>query len=179
MDDKLKEAYALAQQMDDQARYGGPKEKEKITNFLNTLAMIESSGGKNFNHPTIESGIHEGHQAVGTYGLMPNTVNEVVNRMQSEGKGFPNLTKLVGREPQQIKAAIEQNPQDEQRLAEYLAKHVLAKQQGDEEKAAYSWFQGHNMTPERIEQQGYKDHDYVKKYNEFKNLMSTLSKPKE
>lgn len=179
MDVKLKDAYSLAQQMDDQIRYGGPEEKEKIMRFLNILSMIESSGGKNFNHPTIESGIHKGHQAAGTYGLMPNTVKEVVNRMQSEGMNLPSLNKVVGGDPQQIKAAIEENPEDEQRLAEYLAKHVLTKQQGDEEKAAYSWFKGHNLSPERIEQEGYKDHDYVKKYNEFKNLMSTLSKPKE
>ena len=59
--------------------------KRQIDNFLEAIAGVESSGGVNFNHPTIKTGIHKGQRAAGTYGLMPNTVKEVVNRMRLEG----------------------------------------------------------------------------------------------
>jgi len=75
-----------------------------------------------------------------------------------------NITSLP---PDQMKQVVEQNPDYEQAMAEFLANHVLTRQQGDEEKAAYSWFQGHNLTPEKIEQRPYRKHDYVQKYNQY------------
>jgi hypothetical protein len=66
-----------------------------------------------------------------------------------------------------MKASLESDPNKEQQIARHLAKYVLARQ-GDPEKAAYSWFQGHNLKPEDIDARNYKDHDYVKKYNKYK-----------
>ncbi len=176
MDDELKKAYGLAAHMDYAQEEERLKEEEKLQNFLQTIKMIESSGGKNFNHPVVQSGIHEGHQAAGNYGLMPNTVNEVVRRMERDGYRFPTMAPEADRSPASIKQAVESNPDKEQRIAEYLGRQVLERQQGDEEKAAYSWFQGHNLSPEDIAAKDYQNHDYVQKYNKFKNLKGMLGK---
>lgn len=169
-DDNYMKALKMAAQMDEE--FQPQYEQLQNEDFLKIISMIESSGGKNFDHPEIESGIHEGHRAAGRYGLMPNTMQEIANRMAQEGKLSSEIQNITNLPPDQMKAAIEQNPMYEQQMAEYLAGKVLERQHGDEEKAAYSWFQGHNLTPKEIEERGYKDHDYVKKFNEYRSPQS-------
>lgn len=167
MDDNLKEApvaEAPAEEMSE--------EEQRLEQFLKAIAQLESSGGKNFNHETMEHGIHEGHTAAGRYGLMPNTVNEVLNRMSMKGTLTPELAELRKLEPDQIKETLETNPDLEHQIARSLGKRVLERQ-GDETKAAFSWNQGHNLTPDRIEEMGYQDHDYVKKFNKIRGMMGS------
>lgn len=168
-DNKKLEAYQMAEQMDEQQKeYQREMERDKLDRFLQTIGQIESSGGKNFDHQEIESGMHEGHRAAGTYGLMPNTVYEVLNRMRLEGPMQKQYSDLRQMEPDAVKQYIESNPEVEQKLAERLARRVLKNQGGDEEKAAYSWFQGHNLSPKDIEQRKYQEHDYVNKYKKYR-----------
>lgn len=162
-------AYRLAQQMDQQqARDEAENRKEQLEQFLNTISKIESSGGKNFDHDLITSGIHKGHKAVGSYGLMPNTIYEVLNRMRIDGSLPQELQHLEKLKPQQVKQVLEGKPDQEKMIAEYLGQKVLNRQGGDEEKAAYSWFQGHNLTPQEINQREYSQHDYVNKYRKYR-----------
>ena len=53
---------------------------KQVKSFLKNISQIESRGGEDMNHPEIKSGIHKGTKAIGRYGLMPNTVGEVLNR---------------------------------------------------------------------------------------------------
>ena len=170
--DELLKALQSAKQLDEQQEEENKVVRnQEVDDFLKVIGHIESSGGKNFNHDEIKSGIHQGHRAAGTYGLMPNTIDEILNRMRMSGQVDSELSALGQMAPDEKKRAVETNPELEQRLARSLADRVLSKQDEDEEKAAYSWFQGHNMSPERIEQDNYKDHDYVKKYNKIKKLI--------
>lgn len=146
------------------------EKKLKIKSFLKNISQVESSGGKNYNHDLIQKGIHTGHKAIGRYGLMPNTVKEVLVRMKQKGTLTPDLQKLNDLDPVTLKDTLEKNPDLEDQIAETLADRVLDRQQ-DEEKAAYSWHQGHNLSPDKIEEKQYKDHDYVKKYNTYKKLV--------
>lgn len=173
MDENRKKAIKMAAEMD---KFQDDYEQLDRERFLDTISMIESSGGKNFNHARIPSGIHEGHRAAGRYGLMPNTMQEIANRMKQEGNLDPELERITSLPPDQMKAAIEANPNYEQMLAEHLAGRVLDRQGGDEEKAAYSWFQGHNLTPQEIRDRNYKEHDYVKKFNNFRNIKGMFDK---
>lgn len=174
MDNKKLEAYKLANELDQQqAEVNAEERQRQIDEFLKIIGQIESSGGANFNHDLIKSGIHEGHRAAGTYGLMPNTVQEILNRMRSSGNLDDSLKSLKTMNPDEIKKTVETNPEIEEKLARNLASRVLDKQQ-DEEKAAYSWFQGHNLSPREIAESNYKDHDYVKKYNRFKNIKDKI-----
>lgn len=141
--------------------------QKQIKSFLKNIEGVESSGGTNYNHELIQSGIHKGDSAIGRYGLMPNTVNEVLNRARMNGEMTPDLQKLQSMDHETLKSTLENNPELEDKIAEKLAGRVLDRQQ-DENKAAYSWHQGHNLTPEQIDEKDYKNFDYVKKYNEYK-----------
>ena len=144
---------------------------DKIDKFLEKIGQLESSGGTNFDHKEIKSGIQRNTKAIGTFGLMPNTVKEIVKRTDSKDLNF-----LLKMNPDEKKELLESNPDLEYKLARQLASHVLEKQEGDEEKAAYSWFQGHNLSPERIEKKDYKNHPYVTK---FRKLLESDFKPKK
>ena len=143
--------------------------QKRVKAFLGNISQIESRGGEDTTHPEMKSGIHKGTSAIGRYGLMPNTVSEVLNRMRIGGTLTPELDGLRGLGPEDMKKALETNPALEDQIAESLAGRVLDRQQ-DEEKAAYSWNQGHNLTPDAISQRPYKDSDYVQKYNAIRKL---------
>lgn len=132
-----------------------------VDEFLRKIAKVESSGGTNFNHQQIKSGIQKGDQAIGAFGLMPNTVDEIINR----GTDIPHADDILSMDPQEKKKYLEDNPDVEYALARRLASQVLDKQNGDQEKAAFAWNQGHNLSPDQIEKRGYEDSDYVQKFN--------------
>lgn len=145
-------------------------DKQKhIQSFLNNISQVESSGGTNFNHPTVTSGIQAGDAAIGRYGLMPNTVNEVLNRMRLHGNLTPELQQLQQLDPATLKETLEKNPQLEDQIAGSLAGRVLDRQP-DDETAAYSWHQGHNLKPDDIQQKDYQNDDYVKKFDMYKKM---------
>lgn len=143
--------------------------EKRVKSFLGHISQIESRGGEDTSHPEMKYGIHKGTSAIGRYGLMPNTVSEVLNRMRINGALTPELEGLRGLAPEDMRKALETNPALEDQIAESLAGRVLDRQ-GDDEKAAYSWNQGHNLTPEAVEQRGYKDSDYVQKFNAIRKL---------
>jgi len=116
--------------------------------FLDAIKQIESSGGKNTEHPIIQGGIHAGQQAIGSYGLMPNTVQELANRAHT-------------RAPASIDA-----PDIQQKYADQLADHVLNRFQ-DPSMAAYAWNQGHNLTPEQVKARNYEQHPYVQRFQKI------------
>lgn len=145
-----------------------------IDSFLKTIGQIESSSGKNTNHPIIETGIQKGDRAIGTYALMPNTVDEIITRAKNENKSSEEMDNILNMSPEEKKAYIEANPEIEKALATNLAGYVLNKQGGDTEKAAYSWLHGHNLSPDRIENKDYSNDPYVQK---FAKLSGSLRSP--
>lgn len=152
-----------------QAKYGYPND------FLKKIEQIESSGGTNTQHPMLQHGIQAGTAAIGRYGLMPNTVREIVNRRRQDGTMTQDLQDLDQIPPERIKAHIEANPGLEDDLARTLATHVLRRQLGDEDKAAYSWHQGHNLDPSEITHGQLNDPssvggDYVNKFRRVKDM---------
>jgi hypothetical protein len=141
-----------------------------VERFLKTIAHIESSNGTDFNHPTIKSGPQKGQTAIGTYGLLPNTVDEIVDRAKD-----PQLNILKDMSPDEQKEYLESHPDTEHKAALFLAKNVLDKQ-GDPEKAAYAWNHGHNLSPEQVDARDYGDSDYVQKFNKISGAINP--KPK-
>jgi hypothetical protein len=152
-----------------------PKQ-EKINNFLKTTSMIESSGGKNLNHPKIKSGIHAGDRAIGKWALMPNTVKELVGRMGQD----PDVSHYKNMDNKQLHAELSKKPEHQEKIVTFLASKLHDKFGGDENKMAYSWNQGHNLTNEHFntDRKNYMDHDYVKKYNKFKDSTNKQAESK-
>jgi hypothetical protein len=101
---------------------------DKKSKFLKAMSMLESSGGKNLNHKTIQHGIHAGDAATGQYGLMPNTIDEMQHRAELAG---------------------EEVPEGEEAVASKLYDHIAAKT-NDPVKQAHMWQHGHNIDPDKL-----------------------------
>ncbi len=142
-----------------------PKQ-EKIKNFLNTTSMIESSGGKNLKHPLIKEGIHAGDRAIGKWALMPNTVKELVGRMGQDS----DIAHYRNMDNKQLHKELSNKPEHQEKIVTFLASKLHDKFGGDENKMAFAWNQGHNLSNEQLDsgKKDYMNHDYVKKYNKFK-----------
>lgn len=185
-ENKLKAAMELARQMDEQTQATTRLDKlDQAAEFLEPISGVESSFGKNTNHRQITSGMHKGHRAIGKVGQMPNTINETINRINMNPNILPEEQELVDEanalqnlSPEELKSVVESNPQLEDYLAQNLASHVLDKQGGDLNKAAYSWLHGHNLKPEIIEKRNYMQDDYVKKFNKFQKILNMLDNKK-
>jgi hypothetical protein len=144
-----------------------------VDEFLRNIGQIESAGGKYTNHSEIKSGIQKGDSAIGTYGLMPNTIDELVSKSKD-----PAINGLADMSSIEKKAYIEKNPAVEKILATQLAQKVLENQGGDAQKAAYAWNQGHNLSSDSIIKRDYQNSDYVQKYNKAAGQASEGSFPK-
>lgn len=141
------------------------EERQKI---LNAIKQVESSGGIDTDHKEMTSGIHAGESAIGSYGLMPNTIRELANRY--------NLQDYKNQPDQTIQQAILPGSEEEQRMAATLLAHIMSKPGTTTEKAAYKWNMGHNIPPQNINNQELKNSPYVKKFDRvLKKLNKTDS----
>lgn len=114
--------------------------------FLDATSKIESSGGKDFSHADIESGIHAGSRAMGSYGLMPNTIKEMRKR-------YPNwepYQELEGLPDKEIIKRVEADKELDKDVAEPLADYVLSKYK-DPRVANYAWQWGQNTPVDKAE----------------------------
>lgn len=147
-----------------------------IQQFLNQIEQVESSGGTNTNHPVITANnLQQGTRAIGRYGLMPNTVRELVNRRRIRGTVSPDMLDVANMPPEQMKSYIEANPEMEDQFANDLANHVIQRQGGDTDKAAYSWIQGHNLSPDQITPEVLDQSPYVQKFRRLTPLLDKSS----
>lgn len=129
-------------------------EKDKMRKALQeAVKYVESSGGKNVNHPVITKGVSAGDKALGAYGLTPNTIREMLKRhpenpyshlkdedladVYEKGKLVPEVLRP---DVEGIEGAVSKN----------LAEHVLTKQKGNIEQALASWLMGHNKSPSEM-----------------------------
>lgn len=149
-----------------------PDSNGKMTQeeFLNAISQIESSGGKNTNHRTVNSGVNAGDSAIGQYGLMPNTIRDTVKRATASGELPPDMSEIQNRDSLSLKNMMENYPASETMIANALAHRVLNKY-SDPQMAAYSWNQGTNLTPEEIQKRDFMNSNYVQKFNKIKNMM--------
>lgn len=136
-------------------------------NFLEKIAQIESSGGKNTNHKTLQSGIHAGEAAVGQYGLMPNTLDELLNRQHLEGRGPASNPEMQATD---LSSLVANDPKMEHQFADQLARKVL-NQYPNQDMAAYAWNHGHNLTPKEVENRDYENDPYVQKFQAIKKSL--------
>ena len=142
---------------------------QKIKEFLDRIAKLESNSGQNINHKMMTRGIQAGTTAIGKYGLMPNTVKEIISNKIKYGQATPELKAIANLTPDQIKMVLEHKPELQDQLAESYAKTVMLKKLGDPDQMAYSWFNGPNSHPTA---QQLNNSDYVRK---FRNVASVIN----
>lgn len=135
--------------------------------FLWNIHMIESSGGKNWKHPTVTFGLSQGDKAIGRWGLLPNTIKEMNTRIRLKGALPPEREKLETMSRDRVEQEFKKSPQLELDIARQLAGHVLSRQKGNMHHAAWAWTMGHNLHPDQIPQDGLKTSDYVGKFKSY------------
>lgn len=126
--------------------YKDPRENraDAVQEFLKKIAALESSSGKNMNHPEMKSGMHSGTSAVGEYGLMPVTAKDLDKQY--------DINQLQDLDNTEVQERLKNDPELRQRIAETLASQLLNKV--PQETAAHMWEYGHNKVPskEKLEQ---------------------------
>lgn len=130
---------------------------QQIQDFLKKIAMLESSGGRNTNHKEVESGPQSGETAIGAYGLMPHTIEELAKRYPSDN------TKGLSKEQLVIGNIVDPNMANT--TAGTLADYLKNKRGLSDEQAAVAWEQGHNLSEERINLKS----DRARKFRVLKN----------
>ncbi len=138
--------------------------------FLWNIKQLETSGGQNLNHSPIKSGKFKGQRAIGKWGLLQPTIKELTNRMRLRGDDTTQYDHLANMSRDQLAQHFQENPQIELNLARELATHVLKRQGGNENRAAYAWLHGHNLHPADIGKDKTDASSYVSKYNAVSQL---------
>lgn len=114
-----------------------------IQELLKKIALLESSGGTNTNHHKMEDGIHAGDQAVGTYGIMPNTLKELANKYPSE------VTSGLSKDELEISALAD--PKFANTMAGSMGDYLKNKRGLSDEETAAAWEQGHHTPVEDLD----------------------------
>lgn len=123
--------------------YADPRDMkaDMLRKFLEKISHLESSGGQNVDHKEMNDGIHKGTSAVGSYGIMPKTAQDIDRQSGN--------TELKDMSPEAIQAKLEAEPDLAKRLAETMASKLLRK--NDEETASYKWLHGQYSKPSEEE----------------------------
>jgi hypothetical protein len=143
--------------------------------LLQILSQIESSGGQNFNHPTITHGPDQGTQAIGRYGLTSATVDDTVNKNPALQSAYGNI--LSPLDPMGKKQYLESHPDVEQNIAGTLADRLSQRYGGDENKVAYAWNHGSYLNPNKITPDVLAKDDYTNKFQKLKTKFADSGTP--
>lgn len=141
-------------------QFGAAKEDK----FLHNLMQLESGGGKNTQHEKVKHGHLKGEKAIGRWGMMPSTMDEILGRLERIGKLHPAMKPLQHMDRDARAAYLAKKPHVELEMARYLARHVMARSKGDLLRAAYSWNNGHNLYPHEISDDELHGSTYVKDF---------------
>jgi hypothetical protein len=147
-------------------------DRAKLDEFLRKIMQLESSGGKNTDHRRMTAGLHEGDAAMGSFGIMPKTADEFINRRKMKGEFGPDEAIMKQMKPEELKQFLADNERVETNLARDIGEHVLNRSKGDEDKAAYMWNMGHNKKASSIDEKKPAEHAYIKKFRRLKDLLS-------
>jgi hypothetical protein len=147
-------------------------DRAKLDEFLRKITQLESSGGIDTDHRRVTTGLHKGDTAMGSFGIMPKTADEFVNRRKMKGEFGPDEAIMKQMSPEQLKEFLAGNERVEANLARDIGEHVLKRSKGDEDKAAYMWNMGHNKKASSIDGEDLAESDYVRKFRRLKNLLS-------
>lgn len=138
--------------------------KKPEDRFLWSIMQVESSGGKDTRHK-MTGRIHKPEErAIGKWGLLKPTIDEMVVRNQAHGTPIEHGQELQHMSRDDAEHFLKENPHVELQLARSLAHHVIHRHHGDLKRAAYSWLYGHNLHRNEISDQALNDSDYVQKF---------------
>lgn len=122
--------------------------------LLEAVSFNESSNGKNTKHEASDYGVQKGSKAVGQYGLMPNTIREMLNR--NPNPAYDYLRNATDEELQaaiKTPTALQSSPKGLERdTAENLARLLINKHGDNLDNILAGWNAGHNASGDKLEQ---------------------------
>jgi ribosomal protein L37E len=150
--------------------------------LLGAIGAVESQGGKNLKHPTMNGetldkfygigggkgkSMHEGMTAGGAYGMMPLSAAFAIQKDTELAKKYPKLVeaaKDVKKNHMAFTDALNSDPQADADFAESLFNRNKGKTRSDEQ-LAYSWLHGLKGSWNQYKHGGknsFKENKYVK-----------------
>jgi len=117
----------------------------------------------------MNTGMHKGTRAIGSYGLMPKTVDDLIKRN-------PKYSDIANMDPITKKQHMEANPHIERDIASQLVDRLMKKTQ-DPMKIAYMWNHGTSLNPNNISNEVLQKDDYTNKFNKLKEKFKNNSIP--
>ena len=153
------------------------EDTDEVNPGLLPIKMIESSGGKNIQHPMVNEGPNAGTSAYGQFGLMPMQIIDTVNYDDHLGSRYPELAGMnYKRDQNKIFRTLKKHPELEREIANSHWKRLNDRFGGDIDRMAYAWLHGITGASHATDEQ-IKKHSYVKKYHKFRQMLQLEQRP--
>jgi hypothetical protein len=133
---------------------------DELEAYKQAIAAIESNNGQNVNHPVVNYGLNKGMHAIGTYGLMPITIDELAKKNN-------NYSHLVSMNPSEKEAYLLAHPEAQDALFSQQINQLAAKPGSTPANIAYRWNKGTSLNPNNINPEMLEKNDYVNKFNKL------------
>lgn len=153
--------------------------RNDVENFKKLMGMLESTNRDDVVHRTVATGPQAGTTAIGKYGQMPNTIENLASRNVRDDQATPLDMLLKGATPDQITQIMKDNPAKQQDYASQLSEDVLDKSNNDVPAAAAGWLYGHNLSADQMREKLKKDPEYKDRINSAIDNLHLQSKPDE
>jgi hypothetical protein len=165
-------------------------DKKKISKedqqLLKDISFLESSNGLNVDHEPITDAksIQAGTQAVGSYGLMPNTIMNNLNREARDKQLTEIASKLyrlkqMGAQPQKMANMIASNPEMEQEMAATHLENLKEINPEDTEEQLVSKWKAGDQAKISPEQAAMDPRNIALKLIRQKQLLSIMGKKRK
>lgn len=131
-----------------------PGQKQAVNSYsskrmLDTIASVESSGGKFTHHRQLSGPIHNGERAYGKYGLTPAVIRETI-RLNPELKAKHGKAALL--QGDDMHRYMQDNPQLEEKIASRHLARLEHHFGHNPEKIGYAWLQGITGTHKAVKE---------------------------
>lgn len=114
--------------------------------FKKLISYLESSSGKNTNHPMVNHGPNAGTSAMGEYALMPRTAQDLARQNSNKTE----LDRIVQEaDPKSVEEILTSNPGKYKQYIDQLTDKVS--DSPSLEEAATKWKAGQNASDEKVQ----------------------------
>lgn len=138
--------------------------------FKKLMSAIESDNNPNAVHKPVPGEMHKGTSAIGQYGMMPITIQDIARQLSEKSE----LDKLIeNANPNQVQEILQSNPQKYDQYSDLMAEKVLNKAGGDPMDAAMKWRWGPDSQEKLADHPEYKQR-VNDKMNEVKRTEAPL-----
>lgn len=110
------------------------------------LGAIESDNNPDAIHKLQKEGIHANTRAIGQYGIMPITAQEMATK--NKGDVLDNI--VVNAEPEAVEQILKDNPDKQDELVNKLLEKASKNSKGDLVNTLVRWKHGQNLTNDKV-----------------------------